>query len=89
MQPFNQAKHQVRRLAVQVAGRFICQQQLRPGHQRAGQSDSLLFSAAQLAGPMRGPVGQSFRQPVRRFLQALLFGTCLAPAAAWPHFPAR
>src|SRR5690242_9827849 len=47
VQPLNQAEHRLRCLAIEVAGRLVCQQNLRRSHQRTSQRDTLLLTAAQ------------------------------------------
>src|SRR5438094_2783024 len=47
-----QTGHYSGRSFVQVAGRFVAQQQKRPQNQRAGQRGALLLTARKLRGPM-------------------------------------
>ena len=52
MQPGDQFKYRLSGPAVEVAGRLIRQQELRPGDERAGQSHALLLSAGKFSGPV-------------------------------------
>jgi len=68
MKPSDQFKHRLSGLIVQIAGGFVREQQLRPGHQRTGDRNSLLLSARKLAGSMLGAIRQAhFAQPLQRF----------------------
>jgi len=50
------------RLAVQVAGRLVGQNEPRADGKRAGDGNSLLLPATQLVGPMVDPGGQAHRR---------------------------
>ena len=79
VQTCNQLKYRVGCPAVQVAGRLICQQNLRLSDQRPRQCSTLLFTARKFACAMMTPLRQAnFLQP----LQGFLFGVGLRVA---PH----
>ena len=59
VQSCNQSKDNLGRAAIQIARRLVGQKELRPGDQRPGQSQALLFTAGKLAGSMMGPLLQS------------------------------
>jgi len=44
---------------IEVAGRFVSQQQFRPVDQRTADGDPLLLAAGELVGMMSGPVRQT------------------------------
>jgi hypothetical protein len=48
MKPLDQIEHQIRCAVVQVAGGFVCHQDLWSCNQRPGQSYSLLLAAGKL-----------------------------------------
>src|ERR1700730_1472511 len=56
MQPLQQLEHGPSILLVQVSGRFIRQQHGRPGDERPGNSDALLFPARKLPCAVLGPL---------------------------------
>ena len=56
-----QGHHLCAGLFIQVAGRFICQDQQRIVHQRPGKRDALLFAAGEFLGKRRPAVDQSDR----------------------------
>src|SRR6202171_2780279 len=67
MQSLQQLEHGPSILLVQVSGRFISQQHGRPGDERPGNSDALLFPARKLPCAVLGPVLQAdFREPFAR-----------------------
>jgi hypothetical protein len=49
VQPLDQIEDHIRRLSIEIAGGFICQQQHRFGDQRSRQTHPLLFAATQFA----------------------------------------
>ena len=54
-----QAKNLVAGFAVEIAGRLIAQQERSIGDDRAGDTDSLLFTAGKLARKVGGAVGEA------------------------------
>src|SRR6266852_446723 len=66
MYPGDQFKNRVRRSAVEVSGRLVCQQDLGLGDERPGQSYTLLLTAGKLSGTMMRALLQTYLvQPPR------------------------
>src|SRR5579884_329837 len=61
VEPFQQSEDLVTRMGIEIAGRLVGQDQLRPQHQRARDGDPLLLAAGELSRPMVKAV----RQPDR------------------------
>src|SRR6266704_1527556 len=59
VQPFQQLEHSPSILLVQIPGRFICQQHPRPGDERPGNRDALLFPSGEFPRAGIGPVLQA------------------------------
>ncbi len=63
----NQIKDRLRGSVIEVAGRLICHEHLRPCDQCPGQGNALLLSPGQFAGPMVRPVEKpNFLKPMTR-----------------------
>src|SRR5260370_8331862 len=56
VKPFQQLEHSPSILLVQIPGRFICQQHRRPGDERPGNSDALLFPSGEFPSPLIGSI---------------------------------
>ena len=54
-----QGYYLVGRAAVEITGRLVRQEQRGPMDDRAGDSDALLFAAAEFGWPMGGPLRQA------------------------------
>ena len=74
VQLLQQAEHLLGGLAVEVAGRLVADQQRRVGDDRAGDRDALLLAAGQLAGLVRGAIGQAHQLQRDRGILAPLRG---------------
>jgi len=73
VQPFQQLEHGPSILLVQISGRFICQQHPRPGDERPGNSDALLFPSGEFPCAVISPVFQAhLRQPLPRHPSAVV-----------------
>jgi hypothetical protein len=70
VQPFQQLEHSPSILLVQISGRFICQQNARPGDERPGNRDALLFPSGEFPCAVIGPMFQAnLREPLSRHPQ--------------------
>src|SRR5712671_2973063 len=74
VQHLQQAQNLVRGLAIQVPGGLVAHQQLRVGHERAGDRDTLFLTSGQLPGLVLGAVGEADDLQGHRDILAALRG---------------